>query len=117
MEVHIATPEEMPRLSDLSISLGNIAFLTGQSIVAVLKREEEILGFAAVQNALHAAGSWVKETERRKGYSYALRSALDDELRRRGYGVYFAMPGNKFEQQLFRKYGPVEDRLIQVRTL
>src|SRR5260370_8708688 len=111
MEVRIATAEELSRLSKLSVSLGNVPFLPDQAIVALLEHGEgqnegkEIVGFAAVQNAQHAAGSWVKEEFRRQKYSYDLRHALDNELRRRGFAVYFALPRNDFEKQLFANYG------------
>lgn len=119
MEVRIVKPEELLDVSMLSLALGNIPFFPDQSIVSVLTDREdgEILGFAAVQTAHHAAGSWVKEALRRKGYSYQLRRALDDELRRRGIPRYFALPGSDFEKQLFAKYGRVSEQLAQVRQL
>ena len=119
MDVRIATPEETEQLSKLSVSLGNIPFVRDQSIIALLEKEngKEIVGFAAVQTAMHAAGSWVKEECRNKGFSHQLRNALDNELRRRGIAVYFALPGNDFEKQLFAKYGPVTEHLAQVRHL
>lgn len=121
MEVRIATPEEIRKVSELSVRLGNIPFLPNQSMVALLEDEnekgKEIVGFAAVQNAVHAAGSWVKEEYRRKGYTYQLRSALDNELRRLGFPVYFAFPRNDFEKQLFAKYGLVIEHQAQIRHL
>ena len=117
MEVHIATPEEIQKVSQLSVRLGNVPFLSGQSVVALLEDRKEIVGFAAVQNAVHAAGSWVKEEYRRKGHTYQLRSALDNELRHRGFGVYFAFPRNDFEKQLFAKYGLVIEHQAQIRHL
>lgn len=122
MEVRIATPEETAKLSALSVKLGNVPFLQDQAIVALIERdgpkeEKEILGFAAVQLALHAAGSWVKESHRRHGLSYQLRAALDNELRARGFQVYFALPSSDFEKHLFSKYGQVTEHLAQIRHL
>lgn len=141
MQIRIATPEEIRTIGRLSVRLGNVPFLPGQAIVAVMTRDrvtlnatdskrfgdgqtepdfdqdEQILGFAAVQNALHAAGSWVKEEFRRKGHSYELRNCLDNELRRRGFSVYFALPGSDFEKHLFTKYGQVTDHPAQIRHL
>ena len=117
MEVRVATPEELMKLSQLSVSLGNVRFLPGQATVALLEHNEEIIGFAAVQNAQHAAGSWVAEKFRRLGCSYQLRHALDQELRRRGFSVYFALPANDFEKHLFAKYGAVTEQLAQIRHL
>jgi hypothetical protein len=132
MEVRIATPQEIAKLSKLSVSLGNVPFLADQAIVAVLEHdaekpakgepnqgqsEKEIVGFAAVQNAMHAAGSWVAEKHRRQKHSYELRQCLDNELRRRGFAVYFALPGNDFEKHLFAKYGAVTEQVAQIRHL
>lgn len=117
MEVTIATPEEMQELSRLSMRVGNIPFFAGQSTAAIMRDGKEIVGFAAVQNAQHAAGSWVKEELRRRKHSYELRSCLENELRRRGIPVYFALPGNDFEKQLFAKYGNVTEQQIQIRHL
>jgi len=117
MEVHIATPEEIRALSELSVRLGNVPFIARQSIVAVLEHAKEIIGFAAVQNAQHAAGSWVKEEFRRQKLTYELRQALDQELRQRGFSVYFALPRGDFEKHLFAKYGTVTEHLAQIRHL
>ncbi|MCU1338846.1 MAG: hypothetical protein JWO19_4427 [Bryobacterales bacterium] len=117
MEVRIATPEETGLVSALSVKLGNIALFPQQSIIALLEQDEKIVGFAAVQTAQHAAGSWVKEEFRKRGHSYELRHALDSELRRRGIPVYFALPQSDFEKHLFAKYGPVTEHLSQVRHL
>lgn len=121
MEVRIATPEETAKVSKLSVSLGNVPFLPAQAIVAILEHDagegKEIVGFAATQNAQHAAGSWVKEEFRKQKYSYELRHCLDNELRRRGFSVYFALPGNDFEKQLFAKYGTVTEHAAQIRHL
>lgn len=121
MDIRIATREETEKLSRLSVKLGNVPFLVDQSIIAIAEHGEgdkkEIVGFAAVQNAQHAAGSWVKEEFRRQKHSYQLRAALDNELRTRGFGVYFALPGNDFEKHLFAKYGQVTEHLAQIRHL
>jgi hypothetical protein len=117
MEVHIATAEETKKLSKLSVSLGNVPFFRDQSIISVLEHEGKIVGFAAVQNALHAAGSWIEEKHRLQKHSYELRHALDNELRTRGFAVYFAMPKNDFEKHLFAKYGLVTEDRIQIRHL
>ena len=117
MEVRIATAEETRKLSQLSVRLGNVPFLPGQSIVALLEHDKEMVGFAAVQNAQHAAGSWVKEEFRRRHHSYELRACLDNELRHRGFSVYFALPKNDFEKHLFSKYGTVTEYAVQVRHL
>lgn len=117
MEVRIATLEDIATVSKLSVSLGNVPFLPDQATIALLEHDHEIVGFAAVQNAQHAAGSWVKEEFRRQKYSYQLRHELDNELRRRGFPVYFALPGNDFEKQLFAKYGTVTEHVAQVRHL
>lgn len=117
MEVRIATQAEIEKLSALSTRLGNVPFLKDQAIVALLEDGEEIVGFAATQNAQHAAGSWVKEKFRRRKHSYELRVCLDNELRRRGIPVYFALPQSDFEKHLFAKYGPVTEHTVQVRHL
>jgi GNAT superfamily N-acetyltransferase len=118
MEVRIATPAEIAKVSQLSVRHGNIPIFADQSIVALLEDEEkQIVGFAAVQHAMHAAGSWVADKHRRQGKSYELRRALDAELRRRGYSVYFAIPNHEFEKHLFAKYGAVTEQTVQVRHL
>ena len=121
MKVRIAKPEEIEKLSALSVARGNVPFDSGQSIISVLehqnKGENEIIGFAAVQTALHAAGSWVDEKYRMKKHSYELRRVLDRELERRGFSVYFAFPANEFQKHLFAKYGTVVEHLAQIRHL
>ncbi len=117
MKVRIATPDETEQLNALSLAVGNIPFVRDHSIVAVLEHGEKIVGFAATQEAMHAAGSWIDPAHRRRGLSYRMREALDQELRRRGYPVYFALPNTDFERQLFKKYGPVTERLIEIREL
>lgn len=117
MEVRIASAKEIAELSKLSVRLGNIPFVAYQSIVAVLEHNQEVVGFAATQNAQHAAGSWVKEEFRRKGHSYELRHCLENQLRTLGFPVYFSLPNHEFEKELFRKYGQVTEHLVQVRHL
>jgi hypothetical protein len=121
MQVRIASPEETQKLSQLSVAHGNIPFLSGQAIIAVLEEQEKdeknIIGFAAVQTALHAAGSWVEEKHRKQKHSYELRHCLDGELKRRGFTVYFALPASDFEKALFAKYGAVTEHLAQIRHL
>ena len=118
LRAHIATPRELGGLSRLSVQLGNVPFIPGHATVSVLEADEEIIGFAAAQTAVHAAGSWVKEEYRRQGYSYVLRECLDNELRRRGFPIYFALPSSDFEKQLFAKYGRVTEQApVQIRHL
>lgn len=117
MNIRIASPAETKAVSELSVKLGNVPLFPGQSVVAFIEHEDEIAGFAAVQTAQHAAGSWVKEEFRKQKHSYELRHALDAELRRRGIPVYFALPRTDFEKHLFAKYGPVTEHLVQVRHL
>jgi hypothetical protein len=116
-EIKIATAEDIQKLSTLSVGLGNIPFFQGQSIVSFFEDGHGVAGFAAVQSAWHAAGSWVKETHRKQGFTYQLRAALENEMRRRGIPVYFALPGNDFEKSLFKKYGHVVERMSQMRSL
>lgn len=117
MQVRIASEKEIAELSKLSVKLGNIPFVPGQAVASLLEHKGEIVGFAATQNAQHAAGSWVKEELRHKKHSYELRHALDSELRARGYRVYFSIPNHDFERDLFKKYGQVTEHLVQVRHL
>ena len=117
MNVRIAKPQEIEKLSKLSTSRGNIPFVRGQAIISLAEDKGEIVGFAAVQNALHAAGSWVKEDYRRKKLTYEMRAALDNELRAQGFSVYFAFPATDFERHLFAKYGQVIEHLAQIRHL
>ncbi len=117
MECRLATQSEIEKLSKLSVSIGNVPFFAGQCRAAILLDEEKIIGFAAAQAAWHAAGSWVHEHHRKQGRTYELRNCLENELRRVGIGVYFAIPGNDFEKQLFAKYGQVTETVVQVRHL
>ena len=118
MEIRLLQPSEIEKLSKLSVALGNIPFFAGQCKAAILIDEEKnIVGFSAVQSAWHAAGSWVREDHRKQGKTYDLRSCLDNELRRNGIKVYFAIPQNDFEKQLFEKYGHVTEQLVQIRHL
>lgn len=117
MQVIAATPGDVHRLSALSVSLGNVPLFHGQCAASLLVDAGEIVGFAATQTAHHAAGSWVKEEFRRKGYTYELRRCLEDELHKAGVPVYFSIPNTWFEKRLFAKYGPVTERVVQVKTL
>lgn len=117
MEVRIASPEEIEKVSALSVSKGNVRFLKEHAVVALLEHNDELVGFAAAQHAFHAAGSWVKEEHRRQRHSYEMRQALDHELRMRGAPVYFALPQSDFEKHLFAKYGTVTEQLVQIRQL
>lgn len=117
MEVILASPRDIQKLSELSVKVGNIPLFPGKAVASLLFEGDEIVGFAAVQQAWHAAGSWVKEEYRRQGLTHTLRNSLDNELRRMGVPVYFALPGNEFERELFAKYGHVLERTVQVRNL
>ena len=115
--MHIATPEETAKLNALATSVGGNPFVPNHSIVAVLEQQKKIVGFCGAQEAMHAAGSWLRSDLRGRRLSYSMREALDQELRRRGYPVYFALPNSEFERELFKKYGPVTERLIEIREL
>lgn len=117
MKCVIATPEQIAKLTKVSVKMGNIPFFPDRCIAAIFEHDNEIVGFAAVQSAWHAAGSWVKEEFRGQKWTYEMRQALDNELRKRGVFVYFALPGNDFEKALFRKYGHTTEHLVQVRHL
>jgi len=118
MECRLATSNEIEKLSKLSVSLGNIPFFKDQCVASVLLDDEEkTAGFVAVQSAWHAAGSWVAEGHRLQRHTYEMRQLVDNELRRRGVGVYFAIPGKDFEKELFAKYGHTTEHLVQVRHL
>lgn len=117
MQIRIATPEEIQKVSAISVRQGNTPFFPEQTIVALLKHEDKIVGFAAAQRAMLAAGSWVAEDHRRQGHSYELRHALDNELRTRGFPIYIAFPRSDFEKHLFAKYGTVTEHLAQIRQL
>lgn len=117
MEVRLASQTEIEELSKLSVKLGNIPFFPGQCTASILLDGEEIIGFAATQNAQHAAGSWVHEDHRLQRRTYELRNILENELRRKGIGVYFAIPANEFEKNLFAKYGTVTEHIVQTRHL
>ncbi len=117
MECRLATENEIEKLSKLSMSLGNVPFTAGQCMASILLDGEEIIGFAATQTIQHAAGSWVKEDHRRQGRTYEMRQILDNALRLSGHRVYFAIPNNAFEKELFAKYGHVMEVTAQVRIL
>jgi hypothetical protein len=115
--IKLARAEDIQKISALSVRLGNIPLFPGQSIVSFFEDEEGIAGFAAVQSAWHAAGSWVKENHRRHGFTYEMRDVLDNEMRHRGIRVYFSLPEKDFERELFAKYGHVIEQTAQVRHL
>lgn len=117
MEVRAVTPAEVSQLSVLSVSLGNVPLFPGKCAASLLVDREEIIGFAAAQSAWLAAGSWVKEEHRRNGYTYELRACLETELRKLSAPLYLSIPGSWFEQRLFAKYGPVTERVVQVKNL
>lgn len=117
MTYQIAKLEEIADLSRFSVSLGNVPFLPGQCLVSTLRLGREVVGFAAVQNACHAAGSWVSPEHRRNGHTYQLRKCLENEMRSKGIPLYFAVPGNDFEKELFAKYGPVSEHIVQMKRL
>lgn len=117
MKVEILTGRQILDLSELSKSLGNIPLVPGQSLASVMYDNQKIVGFAAVQGACHAAGSWVHPDYRGQKLTYSLRSPLEAALKANGILIYFAFPGNDFEKQLFAKYGPTTEKLAQIRTL
>lgn len=118
MKLEILEGPKMEELDKLSSSLGNTRMIPGNSIASVMRDGAgTIRGFCSVQLALHASGSWICPTERKKGYTYQLRNCLEDSLREKGIAVYFAFPSNDFEHMLFRKYGPVREQMAQVREL
>jgi hypothetical protein len=117
MKYSILREDEVVELDALSRSLGNVPFLPNQCSASILRDKGEIIGFAAVQAAVHAAGSWIKEDYRGKKYTYTLRKMLEDNLRSQGIKVYFAIPGNDIEKMLFAKYGPVTEKLVQVKEV
>lgn len=117
MKVVPAKLGDIPGLSVLSVSLGNVPFTPGHTVASLLVEGEQVLGFAAAATALHAAGSWVHPLHRGKGWTHLLRADLEDEMRKLGVPFYFSIPNNDFEKELFKKYGPVDERLVQVRKL
>ena len=116
-KIVLATEQEIPRLSEFSVKVGNIPFFKDQVIASMMIQDKEILGFAAVQSAWLAAGSWIKEDLRKNGYASEVRKVLDDELRRRNIPIYLSLPTTEFERNLFAKYGHVTERLAQIRYL
>jgi hypothetical protein len=117
MNYSILQPEEVVELDALSRSLGNVPFFPSQCSASLLRDNGGIVGFAAVQGAVHAAGSWIKEKYRGNGYTYRLRQMLEDSLREQGVRVYFAIPNNDAEKTLFAKYGPVTEKIVQVKEI
>jgi hypothetical protein len=117
MKLEILEGDSLAELNLLSQSLGNTQLVYGNSLASVLRDEENIIGFAAVQLALHASGSWIHPDYRGKRHTYELRSLLESEMRIRSIPVYYAFPGNDFERMLFKKYGHVREQLAQVKEL
>jgi hypothetical protein len=118
MRVEIAKGEELKEVSEFSRAVGNIPLVEGISVASVMRDDDgKIVGFAAVQAACHAAGSYVKPEYRKQGLTYEMRRVLESELKSNGIPVYFALPHNKFERDLFRKYGPVKEQIVQVKEL
>ena len=115
--IEIANGDVIAELSEFSQSVGNVPLREGMSMAAVLREQGKIIGFAAVQAACHAAGSYVALSRRHEGLTYQLRTALENELRAQGVPMYFAIPSNDFEKMLFAKYGPVTETLAQVKEL
>jgi hypothetical protein len=115
--IEIARGDAIRELSEFSVSVGNVPFRVGLSVASILREEGKIIGFAAVQAACHAAGSYIVPSHRHQGLTYQLRTALEDELRAKNVPMYFAIPGNDFEKMLFAKYGPVTEKLAQVKEL
>ena len=108
----------MKEISEFSQGVGNVPLAEGTSIAAVVRDNEgKIIAFAAVQTAVHAAGSYVAPKHRRKGLTYELRKMLESELRTQGIPMYFAIPTSEFEKNLFAKYGAVVERTVQVKEL
>jgi hypothetical protein len=117
MIYRMVKPEEIRELSVLSEFIGNIPFSLGECAASAMFEGDKIVGFVAVQSAVHAAGSWVYGPLRRQGHTYRMREVLENELKSRGAKMYFSLPGNDFEKALFAKYGPVSERIAQVKEL
>lgn len=117
MDFELLESEAVLEVDPISIEVGNIPFLPNQSMVSVMRDRGRIVGFAGVQAASHAAGSWVAPEYRLRGYSYELRKVLENGMRKFGIKIYFSLPQNDFEKALFAKYGPVQEKLVQVREL
>jgi GNAT superfamily N-acetyltransferase len=108
----------MKEVSEFSQGVGNVPLGEGTSAAAVLRDDDgKIVAFAAVQTAVHAAGSYVAPAHRGKGLTYELRKMLESELRTQGVPMYFAIPASEFEKNLFAKYGAVQERTVQVKSL
>jgi len=118
MTFEILSGLSIAELDKLSRELGNIPLLAGSSISSIMRDDAgKIKGFASVQTAVHASGSWVDLKYRRQRHTYTLREVLEDELRRLRVPVYFSIPQNDFEKSLFAKYGAVEEKIVQVKKL
>lgn len=108
----------MQELDKLSRSLGNTPLIPDLSLASIMREGNgDIIGFASVQTALHASGSWIRPDHRGHRYTYELRKLLEVDLKGKGIQVYFSVPGTDFERILFAKYGPVKEKIVQVREL
>jgi hypothetical protein len=118
MKLEILEGQPIVELDELSRSLGNTPLLPGLALASVMRdKDESIIGFASVQSALHASGSWIHPEHRKMGYTYQLRYMLESEMRIKGVRMYFSFPQNDFERKLFAKYGPVKEEMAQVKEL
>jgi hypothetical protein len=121
MKIEIAKGEAIKEVSDFGVSIGNNILIPGVAVAAVLRDDDgKIIGFAAAQAACHAAGSYISPEFRKKGYTYDLRMALENELKSDGIPVYFAIPNTEFERELFKKYGskkPIKEQIVQIKEL
>jgi hypothetical protein len=117
MNIEIIEGPQIVELDKLSRSLGNVQLIPGASLASILRDGERIVGFACVQAAFHAAGSWVHPDYRGKKYTYSLREMLESGMLTKGIPVYFSFPKNDFERLLFAKYGPVKEQTAQIKEL
>lgn len=117
MKMELVEDVGMDELDELSRSLGNTPLVKGNALASVMRNDEEIIGFAAVQLALHTSGSWVHPNHRHRGYTYKLRSLLESGMKDKGVSLYFSLPKNDFERILFAKYGSVVEQVAQVKEI
>ena len=113
----MASPNDIAKVSTYSVLCGNIPLVEDQAVASVLKDGDDLVGFAAAQVAIHAAGSYIDPRFRGRGLTYGLRSQLEATLKKYGFRMYFAIPGNDFEKMLFAKYGPVQEGIVQIKDL
>jgi hypothetical protein len=117
MRLEVLKGDAVMELDELSRSVGNNEMIPGLCIASALKEDSRIIGFANVRVVCHAGGSYVHPDYRLRGLSYRLRESLENALREEKVTRYFAIPGNDFERDLFRKYGPVEEKMVQIKCL